>query len=78
MMRVEVNISEPFRGVIAKYAKKNDLSMPSAYGELLEKGVLISDVELNGIQLDTTQSDLDAKLIAEELDDLEHHGGESA
>lgn len=69
-MRVEVNMDEPFRGVIAKYAKQNNLSMPSAYNELLEKGVLLSDVELNGIQLETTEEDFEAEALAEQFDEL--------
>jgi hypothetical protein len=70
MMRVEVNMDEPFRGVIAKYAKKNNLSMPSAYAELLEKSVMLSDVELSGIQLQVDEDDFDPDEIAKHFDSL--------
>jgi len=71
MMRVEVNMDEPLRGIIAKYAKDNGVSMPTAYSELMQKGILVSELELNGIELDVSEEDFDTHEIVENFDGLE-------
>lgn len=45
MMRVEVNMDDSIRGLVAKYAKETDQTMPEAYRELMVKGLVISEVE---------------------------------
>ena len=61
MMRVEVNIDEPIRGVIAKYARENNLTMPSAYAELLQKGLVVSDVDSSKLKFEVDESDLEVE-----------------
>lgn len=46
MKRVEVNIDEAFRGIVAEYAEKHSLSMPQAYAELLANGILASTFDI--------------------------------
>lgn len=45
MMRVEVNMDDSIRGLVAKYAKETDKTMPEAYRELIIHGLAISEVE---------------------------------
>ena len=45
MMRVEIDIDDSVRGLVAKYADETDQSMPQAYKELILYGLEISDVE---------------------------------
>lgn len=45
MMRVEVNMDDSIRGLIAKYADETNMTMPSAYRELMVYGLLVSEVE---------------------------------
>jgi hypothetical protein len=61
MMRVEVNIDEPIRGAIAKYARENNMTMPSAYAELLQKGLVVSDVDTAKVKLEVDESDLEVE-----------------
>lgn len=49
MMRVEVNMDEKFRGYVADYADIQGLSMPTAYRELIEHGLIRSDYELEEV-----------------------------
>ena len=46
MMRVEVLMDEPFRGLIAKVAREEGVTMPRAYRILLEEGLESRDYEL--------------------------------
>jgi len=45
MMRVEINMDDSVRGLVAKYAKETDQTMPEAYRDLMIKGLVISDVD---------------------------------
>lgn len=51
MMRVEINIDEAFRGLVKQYSKEHNITMPSAYAELLHKGIYVSDIDLDDIDL---------------------------
>jgi len=61
MMRVEVSIHEPIRGVIAKYARNNNMTMPSAYADLLKKGLVVSDIDTSKMELEIDESDVNGK-----------------
>jgi hypothetical protein len=61
MMRVEVSIDEPIRGVIAKYARNNNMTMPSAYADLLKKGLVVSDIDTSKMELEIDESDVNGK-----------------
>lgn len=50
MMRVEINMGVNFRGMVEKYAKDNDLSMPEAYRRLIEAGLIANGVDLDVIE----------------------------
>jgi len=45
MMRVEINMDDSVRGIVAKYASETDKTMPEAYRDLIIQGLVISDVE---------------------------------
>jgi len=45
MMRVEINMDDSVRGLVAKYASEKGVTMPEAYKELIMNGLVVSDVE---------------------------------
>lgn len=45
MMRVEINMDDSIRGLVAKYASESDKTMPEAYKDLIIYGLTISDVD---------------------------------
>jgi hypothetical protein len=48
-MRVEVNMSKPFRGHIEQYSDHSNTTMPQAYKELLLLGLVCSNMDLNAL-----------------------------
>lgn len=46
MKRVEIDMDESFRGLVSEYSEINDVGMPTAYRELLEHGIIRSDVRI--------------------------------
>lgn len=46
MMRVEIQMSRSFRGLVDQYAQEKGKTMPEAYRDLLEIGLLVADVEI--------------------------------
>lgn len=56
-MRVEINIDQPARGLVSKYANVEDKTMPQAYGELLLIGLVASDVSSPAFSPDVDMDD---------------------
>jgi len=45
MMRVEINMDDSIRGLVAKYSNEKGVTMPEAYKDLIIYGLVISDVD---------------------------------
>jgi len=45
-MRVEINMDQSFRGIVAKVAEEKGLTMPQAYRYLMERGLESKDYPL--------------------------------
>jgi len=55
MKRVEVNMSNAYRGYVEEYAEKRDLTMPQAYKELLDIGMVCSETSFDNLPIDEEQ-----------------------
>ena len=45
--RITVKLEEGVRKRIVQYAKENELRLPRAYGELIEKGLISEEEKVN-------------------------------
>jgi hypothetical protein len=45
MMRVEINMDDSVRGLVAKYGNEEDKTMPEAYSSLIMYGLIVSSVD---------------------------------
>lgn len=65
MMRVEVNMSKPFRGFIEHYSDKAECTMPQAYRELLIIGLVCCDADIENLPIDDEEVQ---ELISDKID----------
>ena len=52
MKRVEVNMSNSYRGYIEEYADQRDITMPQAYKELIDIGITKCAIEFESPPID--------------------------
>jgi len=57
MMRVEINMDDSIRGLVAKYYNEKGVTMPEAYKDLIIYGLVISDVEFSTFSPDVSIND---------------------
>jgi len=69
-MRVEVNMTDAIRGLVAKYSNETGKTMPESYRDLLVYGLIVSDVDFSTFRPET---DLNEDLLKiAELDEDEY------
>jgi len=70
MMRVEINMDDSIRGLVAKYSNEKGVTMPEAYKDLIIYGLVISDVEFPTFSPDVS---IDENVVeAAQLDESEY------
>jgi len=69
-MRVEINMDDSIRGLVAKYSNEKGVTMPEAYKDLIIYGLVISDVEFPTFSPDVS---IDENVVeAAQLDESEY------
>jgi hypothetical protein len=57
MMRVEINMDDSIRGLVAKYSNEKGVTMPEAYKDLIIYGLVISEVDFPTFSPDVSIND---------------------